>query len=149
MLSKEKQADVLSCFHDGGFTELNRDGNDIRFFMEINYIAELIDPDYTGFQCILTDCKEIFFELYGGRRIDNLVQILELDLEIGSAEVADDKVMVYCRCCKDLEGNWCTEDFGGILYFNADDLRIFNEAGMEMSLDELLEVCNRYWANHD
>jgi hypothetical protein len=109
MLGKEEQANVFTCLHDGGFTELLRDGDAIRIFVEINYVAELVDPDYTGFQCVLTDCRSFCFELYDGRRVDNLLQILELDLEIGHAEVNNDDVAVYCRCERDLEGNWCDE----------------------------------------
>lgn len=130
-------------FHDGNLTKFIRNQSDFEFAIEIEYLAELINPMYSLFKGKLKNCTKLEYHVWGEehRIIDNLNTLGALELEILHAEVMDNYIAVKCLS----DDGSC----GGDLVIVADDIIIFDENNQEVTLNKLDEICKLYWhKNH-
>jgi len=141
MQNLEDQCDFFSIFHDGGFTTLQRKGNDIEFQVDIEYLAEIIDPTYTAFSVALKNCHYCAFESWDDNKVrdenlDSLNTYIS-DMEISKADCANDLINVVCLDSR--------KNSGGFFFFSCGRVVVFDEGGREITLDELKDIASRYW----
>jgi hypothetical protein len=142
----EKISDVFSIFHDGSIVAWGGDKNLLRLKIECLYLAELIDPSYEYFHINLLDVEQLMLEPWMNPKelpqeyykINS--QIFQAELELLSTEIDGNIVKVYCNQ-HDMSFNYC----GGVLFLKCSDVEIYDQAGKEMTLDELDVVCRQYW----
>ncbi|WML34972.1 hypothetical protein [Clostridium sp. OS1-26] len=134
----ENQADIFSIFHDGSFTKFIKNQSDVEFIIEIEYLAELINPMFSLFKGKLKNCTKLEYHVWGEehRIIDNLSTLGALDLEVLYAEVKGN--YIEAKCFDD-------ENCGGDLVIVTDDIIIFDENNQEVLLNKLVEICKSYW----
>lgn len=135
------QADIFCIFHDGSFSSFIRNQGDVELTIDIQYLAELINPKYSMFKVKLRNCTKLGYHVWGEehRIVADLNTLDKLDLEIANAEVMNNYVAVKCYSA--------VESCGGDLVFMTDDILIFDEGGQEISLDKLDEICKLYWSS--
>ena len=146
--AKENIANIFSMFHDGCFLSHDFDGDELSLTIEIMYLAERVDPEFTKFRVklirpsnisfctwpinldneptLITDLSEIFHDGVG---------ILQAKLEGHTIEVACDQISS--------DRDYC----GGVLAFEAKSVIVLDEAGKEYSIVELGQLCTAYWSN--
>lgn len=138
----EVQADIFNKFHDGRFTKFLRCKADVDFLIDIQYLAETVNSEFTSFSGKLKNCSKLEFIVWGKEHegIDDLKILGILDLEIISAKAIDNKIAIGCY----LSGGNC----GGDLVFIADDIVMFDESGQEINFDKLNDISKRYWNSY-
>lgn len=57
----ENVRDVFPIFHDGSLTSYTNDGDDVRLEIEIQYLAERVDPNFRKFVVHLFDVRDVQF----------------------------------------------------------------------------------------
>jgi len=141
----EEIADALSVFHDGSISDGSHLPGKPDLFVQIRYLAERIDPSFTGFRVYFAEGTIYRFQAWSDEdvlpeEVRGLPKIIALDLEILSAKSDDGAVVVACLSHSD--------DFpsqGGELRIASTGLKVCDESGLEYSLDELGVVCKGYW----
>lgn len=134
----KNQADIFSIFHDGNFTKFIRNQRDVEFTIEIEYLAELINPIFSLFKGKLKNCTKLEYHVWGKEHviIDNLNTLGALELEVLDAEVKGNYIGVKCLDDK---------NYGGDLVIVTDGITIFDENNQEVTLNKLIEICKSYW----
>ncbi len=141
MQKLEEQCDFFNIFHDGGFTTLQRKGNDIEFQIDIEYLTEIIDPTYTYFSVALKNCHYCAFESWDDNEVRdedvNVINTYIEDMEILNANCENNQVHVICH------GG--LKSIGGYFIFSCDRIVVLDEEGNEVTLDELKGIARRSW----
>lgn len=73
---KEKQSDIFNMFHDGYLINLKKKGSFVEFVIEIIYLAEIINKNYTQFYGHLHNCTQLSFLGNFSRGLRHLYQFL-------------------------------------------------------------------------
>lgn len=135
----QNQANIFCIFHDGSFTEFSKNQSDIEFTIDIQYLAELINPKFSVFKGKLKNCTKLQYHVWGKEHkvIYDLNTLGVLYLEIAHAEVTDNYITV--KCFSD------DVNCGGDLMIIADDIIIYDEAEQEVTFDKLKETSKLYW----
>lgn len=124
-------------FHDGDFISLERNNQDVGFQIQIQFLAELVKPDYTFFKGVLKECGICQF-----KRWEDTETIIE-DIEAINALI---KGMEILHACLDREqiivncqgmGN---ENKGGDFLFVCDNIELFDQEGRFVTTEELQEL---------
>lgn len=141
MINITHQSTIFNAFHDGSFLLLRRNKRDIEFQVEIQYLASTIDPTYTHFRGTLINCRQCAFDLWDEEKARyedlDVISGLLIDMEISNARYEGDHVYVHCLGDQNYSG--------GTLSFACDAIRIFDEGGKELSIDELCALAEQYW----
>jgi hypothetical protein len=145
-MNAEKIKDVFSTFHDGEIAGWEGDKTCLRLKIECEYLAELINPVFNHFHLEITEVQQLIFipwmnpiELTQEYFVE-LKDMFQANLEILSAEIANDLVKIYCNQ-HDTSFDYC----GGTLCLNCNDISIFDQRGKEMTIDQLAAISNSYW----
>lgn len=140
-MTLENQAKAFSIFHDGSINNLTRIRNDIELIIEIQYLAQMINPKFTIFKCNLENCTKFEYHTWSIENglIDNLDILTKLDLEIYDAKVVNDSIKIICFSDD--------KDYSGDLVIIADDIIISDENNQVITLSKLTELCKLYWGN--
>ncbi len=139
----ENQADVFRIFHDGSFAKVIRNQDDVELIIEIQYLAELINPNFSLFKVQLKNCTKLEYHEWGKEHsiIDDLNILGALYLDINGAEVIDNYISVTCFCFSS------DETCGGDLVVVTQNILIFDENDQEVIFDKLYEIGKTYWNN--
>jgi putative acetyltransferase len=136
---------VFAMFHDGSIAEGNiREDGTCELKIDIEYLAERVDPKYRAFRVELAGFSDFVFEpwLEGepAPAID-FETAAGLDLTILSAEI-DATGLVSLHCTQDYHD---TGYDGGVIQFRASGLQLFDESGKAMTVAELETISDGYW----
>ncbi len=140
--------DIFSIFHDGGIVDCEGDLNKLTLTIQCNYLAELINPNFENFYVDLIGITKLNFDPWMNpidlKKIEfkSHEEFLKLDLEILSAEIKDDFVLVSCNQ-HDTDLDFC----GGHLMISANDFRLYDHNKNILTIDELDSICRLYWDN--
>ena len=145
----EDAARAFSAFHDGGISFVAAVGDAIEAKIDIQYLAERVDPSFRSFYIELQECRNLRFEPWApkgglGNELKNINEIKEvnsLDLEILSATVEAGEVHVECLVHA---SNQPIQ--GGQLVFAAGELNVTDQLRRTISTADLLIICEDYWA---
>ncbi len=142
---RERLALLFSIFHDGDIVNVELNSKQLRFEVEILYLAKRINPEFTKFFVTLENVNNLTFSTWSnipGRDeiLDSVEAIFEPVLEILSAEVKDNFIEVACSQSSNKYA-YC----GGNLRFIADTATITDESGKSYSVNELDSICSEYW----
>jgi len=114
--------------------------------VEIQYLAERINPVFRKFQIILENVENIKFRTWPSdlkskaKLITEPSVIFKPKLDILEGNIKEEQIQVIC--------NQASPDFeycGGELYFSSTLAIVTDEAGKSYSIDELDVLCKGYW----
>ena len=142
----ENIKDIFSIFHDGGIVNVHLEKDVLFMEVEIQYLAELIYPNFRKFSVVLNCIENIRFSTWPGdlksdpEVLTDIDTIFKPELEILEGNIKDGEMQIIC--------NQHLPDFdycGGELYFTASFAEVFDEAGKSYSINELDTLCKEYW----
>ena len=146
MNTLENISDVFSILHDGSISAWTGTKKLLRLKVDCLYLAERIDKSYDHFYIELSEVSELSFSTWPNP-IDLPVLILtdpddifKADLEVLSAEIEEDKVVVVCEQ-HDTSFDYC----GGTLNLCCKAVKVFDQGRKELTIDEFDELCSGYW----
>ena len=139
MTTSEELADIFSIFHDGWISAIEPAGPDLRLRIEVEYIAELISPEFTSFTLELSDVTTFAYESWDKGRHATAAEIAALEPEILQAEVEGEFVCVICDHT-DPSGNG-----GGTLTIFCRGYSLFDQHGTPVPVERLQETAKYYW----
>lgn len=140
--------DIFSIFHDGGIVDCKGDLNKLTLTIQCNYLAELIYPDFENFYVDLIGVDKLDFDPWMNPidletiNFNSYEDYLKVDLEILSAEIKDDFVLITCNQ-HDTDLDYC----GGNLIISANDFNLFDQNSRQMTIEQLDSICRTYWDN--
>lgn len=143
---QNKIEDIFSIFHDGTITEWKPIENGIELTIECEYLAELIDSNFTKFYVELNKISKLEFDSWMNpielpKEIKKTpTEIFKAELEILSAKTENGIVQITCNQ-HNTEFNYC----GGNLQILAENITVKSENNSELSVDDLNEISNSYW----
>jgi protein tyrosine phosphatase len=139
---KSDQTAIFNIFHDGVFLSLEREKENMHFQIQIQYLAEMIDPMYTYFTGVLQNCRHFSLQVWNDENRNyediDMISSLLMNLEISRAVFENENVLVHCL--SEENGN-----AGGSLIFSCENIVIFDEGKRKISIEELQEIYHRYW----
>ena len=140
--------DIFSIFHDGGIVDCEGDFDKLTLTIQCNYLAELINPDFENFFVDLIGINKLEFDPWTNpihlekRDFRSHEEYLKVDLEILSAEIKDDFVLITCNQ-HDTDLDFC----GGNLMISANGFKLFDHNNKQMTMDQLDSISRTYWDN--
>lgn len=142
----ENVSDVFSIFHDGGIIECHYENGSLLMEVEIQYLAERINPAFRRFMFRLFDVKNLHFSTWPSdlksepKVFREVATIFKTELEILEASFEEDQIKVVCNQHSP-EFDYC----GGELYLSATSAEVTDEAGKSYTIEELDTLCRGYW----
>ncbi len=144
----ENIIEIFNIFHDGEITKHKLHNNCLSLEIEIEYLANLVDKNFTKFFVELDDVKDISFYPWlhdmsnkqKQKSLTDVDKIFRAKLEILESNIKDSKIEIILNQ-HDLELEYC----GGELYFKSSSARVYDENGKLYGIEELGELCDRYW----
>ena len=142
----EDVRDIFSILHDGRTSTWTGDKNFLTLKINCEYLAERMDKSFKSF---FVECRQIDkLELHPWMNPIGLPQILlieiedifKAELEILSAEIENDFVKITCSQ-HNLDFDYC----GGTLLLNCKQIKIFDQARRQLTIEEFDKICNDYW----
>ena len=141
---------LFNALHDGGIVSWHGDKNQLNLKIECQYLAELLDPSFGHFHLQLLQIERLVFvpwmnqEFIPHEYFVSLEDIFQSPLEIKSADIKDDLVVVYCS-----QGKPGYDYSGGNLYIKCADFKLSDQRNAEISLNELKTISTKYWREFD
>ncbi len=142
----ESVRDVFSIFHDGSLVSYTNDGDDLRLEVEIQYLAERVNPSFRKFNVNLFRVGDLQFSTWPSNlkaepeTITELRRIFEAGLEILEGNIKDGLIEVVCN-----QHSPAFAYCGGELRFRCTCATVTDEAGKAYSIEELDALCKGYW----
>lgn len=134
---------AVACLHDGTITSIEQTSDTLTFSIEIQYLAEMIDPGYKHFTYQFVNCHQLFYEPWNEDKPErDIATIVSMELEINEVTQEEAYIKIICLC--DLPGNE-----GGHLYIQADDLLIYDQGGNNITFEEIQRITRTYWHKTD
>lgn len=124
-------ADLWNMFHDGSIVSI--DGSvpgDVRLFVDIPYVREMLPGTGQGFEVVITDCTRLSFAQWDRPAITDLRAMARLAPQILSAE-AKDCIEVACA--------------EGMLVLQYGAASVFIDGQQPISMEDLGHACEGYW----
>lgn len=137
---------VFSIFHDGGIVHCHDENGSLLLKIEIQYLAERINPDFRKFSVLLENVKGVYFSTWPSdlksepEVLKDVTSIFKPELEILEGNFKEGQIQVVCNQHSP-EFDYC----GGELYLSATSAKVTDEDGKSYSLDELDTLCKGYW----
>lgn len=128
-------ADILGTLHDGGITDYNGDFKKLELIIRCDYLAEIEKKDAKHFFLSVEDIQKFEFHYWGGKIVNDIEKIIDLELEIGYSEIKNDTIVVSCN----------TWESGGELFIKAKNPVLKNEDGITISTKKLYSMAKEYW----
>lgn len=139
---------IFNLLHDGGIENYSGDSEKLQLEIGCIYLAEHINPAYENFYIELEKIEK--FELHPWWKtgfdqdliLNDFKEIAQLGLDIGSADIQDDFVIIYCS-------HWGKDgDFvGGNIHLKCQSVKIFDHQKNEITIQELDKIAQEYWDN--
>lgn len=140
-MNNTAMVDIFNMFHDGDFVSLERNNQDVGFQIEIQFLAELVQPDYTFFRGILKNCQICQFKRW--EDTETIIEDIEVinalikGMEILRARLDRGKIAVNCQGMKN-------ENRGGDFIFACDDIELFDQGGRFVTEEELQVLSQKF-----
>lgn len=144
----EQIATLFTIFHDGVIVRAATDSNDVCLDVEIEYLAERIDPSFRQFRVRLVGVRSMRFVPWLNDLAIEPVAITDVptifgpELDILNGGIQDGVIQVACIQDSN-ELDYC----GGEFFFQAEFAQVSDEAGCLYSFDALESLCKDYWSN--
>jgi hypothetical protein len=139
-INRDKIIKTLCLNHDGVITEIRHENNQLNMKIEISYLANMINEDYTIMKYKLLGYSKLEFINCeeNNKKYTNIDEIEKMELTI-----LDAKKIKKGICINVVTSN----DKYGIIFLLADDIIIYDQNNIEMDYNELYEICKNYWNN--
>jgi len=146
MTAIEDIRDIFSIFHDGVISAWAGNKELLTLTVDCEYLAERIDKSFDKFYVELSFIDKIEldpctnpFDIPTVIKI-NLDDIFRAELEILSADIKDNVVVVTCN-----QYNTNFDYCGGNLKINCRSIKVFDQSKNELTIEQLDKICNEYW----
>lgn len=142
----ENISNVFSIFHDGGIVNCHHENGSLLFEIEIQYLAERINPDFQKFMLRLNEVKNLYFSTWSNdlksepKVLRDTTTIFKSELEILEGNSEENLIQVVCLQHSP-EFDYC----GGKLCFSSTSVEVTDETGKGYSIEELAALCKSYW----
>lgn len=147
MITKQDASDVLSIFHDGTISKYSGDRNKLTLTIDCQYLAELIDSKFHKFSAQITLVEELSLRTWpqnksaSSKTLTDLSKVFQAELEILNV-TKNEKGEKVLNCLQpESKFNYS----GGELIIVAAEIQVFDQAGREMNIEQLLELAEKYW----
>ena len=138
--------DIFSILHDGTISAWTGDKNLLTLTVDCEYLAERIDKSFDRFYVELKNVDKLELDPWTNP-IDlptivktNYADIFKAELEILSADIKEDVVVVACNQ-HDTSFDYC----GGNLTISCRKINIYDQNKNELTIDQFGEICKNYW----
>ncbi len=137
---------IFSVFHDGDISRAKKEITILQLDVEIEYLAERINPSFQNFYVTLYGVKDLSFTTWPDvaeaepEIITDLSAIFTSGLEILSGEIENNSIKVACNQPLP-ELGYC----GGFLKLYVSSAVVKDEAGKEYSIRQLCSLSKGYW----
>lgn len=146
MTATEDIRTVFSILHDGTISAWTGDKNLLALTVDCAYLAKRIDKSFDKFYIELINVEKL--ELDPWTNPINLPTIVKTDyadifkaeLEILSADIKDDAVIVSCN-----QGYRDSDCSGGNLTICCQAIKVFDQNRNELTIEQFGEICKQYW----
>lgn len=130
--------------HDGIVLEAGYEDQKLNLKIEIPYLADIINPDYSWFYLTLSECSRVVFRPWGEWQNDihEVSSIFNYKINILEAKLEDGNVEISCSMI-DKEAPYK----GGKLIVDAQSIQVFDEDFMRVDLKGMQAISKRYWKN--
>ncbi|WP_027420544.1 hypothetical protein [Crocinitomix catalasitica] len=140
-------ATVFSIFHDGGIVSCKLDNNLLSITVSCKYLAELISPQFENFYLELNGTNLFEYIPWTNQEEESLIVkalpvISKCEFELIRAKVVDNHVEVNCH-----EHNSIFLTPGGHFCIKAAGIKIKDENGKTITIDQLKSINKAYWSN--
>jgi len=141
-------SDIFTIFHDGEIACCEPNGDALRLEVEIEYLAERINPAFRKFTIQLYGVEDLRFQTWPRdpqshpEILRDLKVISKSELGILQGNIKEGQIQVICDQHAP-EFDYC----GGELFFTAESVEVFDESGKSYSMKALDELCEGYWAS--
>jgi len=138
-MENRTKVSIFNMFHDGQFVFLERNEQEVLFEIRIDFLAELLQPEYTNFKGILRRCRECRFEPWEGATIYEDIKAINTlirDMDILDTQLIDEQVVINCYGMKKKEK-------GGDFFFCCDDIELFDQDGFPITVEKLEELSRK------
>jgi hypothetical protein len=139
-------SDIFSIFHDGCIVSCHYKNDSLVMEVEIQYLAERINPSFQKFTVRLDGVSNLYFSTWPRDRksepeiLRGIETIFKPELEILKGTIEEGQVIVFCDQSL-LDFDYC----GGDLYLSAISAEVTDETGKSYSIEELGILCKSYW----
>lgn len=139
--------DVLNILHDGAIIRAVDLEDSAHFDVHIPYLTTLINPEFKIFTLKISGFRNAEFLIWpdvkGGKRktINTFSEIFCVKPEIVECSFEKGLHKIICNIPK-VDPSYNT---GGELFFEADSIEVFDEAGKPYTLKQLDDLCSKYW----
>ncbi|GJM62345.1 hypothetical protein PEDI_28970 [Persicobacter diffluens] len=144
-LSRDVQ-DLFDILHDGSIGELVKINTQIRFKIEIEYLAELINEHHDHLFLFFEKPKTVIFKPWSDEHdsITIFEVISRLELEILSCDIENKTCVLQCTCHESSHGFP-----GGELIFDFSTFIIKDQDENDITIAHLRNLANQYWNSFD
>jgi hypothetical protein len=138
--------DIFSIFHDGSLVSYFSDGDTLGLEVDIQYLAERVNPSFLKFKVCLFGVGDVQFSTWPSdlkeksETITELPKIFEADLQILDGKIKEGLIEVVCTQ-RSRTFAYC----GGELRFRCTYATVTDEAERAYSIEELGALCKGYW----
>ncbi|QUY43518.1 hypothetical protein [Acaryochloris marina] len=142
----ENISNVFSIFHDGDIVNGHQKNSSLLIEVEIQYLAERINPPFRKFMLRLDNVRNLHFSTWPSdwksepKVLRDAKTIFKSELGILEGNYEEDQIKVACDQHLP-EFDYC----GGELHFSATSVEVTDEAGKGYSIEELGALCKDYW----
>jgi len=146
MAATQDIRDIFSILHDGTISGCTGDKELLTLTVDCEYLAERIDKSFDLFYVYLINVNKL--ELDPWTNPSDLPTIIKKDyqeifkagLEILSAEIKDDDVVITCNQ-HDTSFDYC----GGNLIISCQAIKVSDQNKNELTIEQFGEICKNYW----
>lgn len=137
-------SEVFNLLHDGVIVEGMYEGQQLNLKIEIPYLADIINPDYSWFYLTLNGCSSVHFEPWDERQTQILssTAIFSQRINILDAQMQGERLLISCSVVGKK-----TSFGGGRLIIEAESIKVFDEDLIATSLEDLKGLAAKYWKN--
>ncbi len=138
--------DIFSILHDGTISAWSGDENLLTLKVDCRYLAERIDKSFDSFFVDLFQVDNLHLTTWPNPfdlpvlTLTDLNEIFKAELQILSADIKDDSVVVACNQ-HDTTFNYC----GGNLTIGCKKIKVYAQNKNELTIDDLGILCKSYW----
>jgi hypothetical protein len=146
MSSTEDIRDIFSILHDGIIYSWTGDKNLLTLKIDCQYLAEYVDKSFDSFYVDLIEVDNLYLTTWPNPfnlpvlTLTDLNDIFKAGLEILSADIAENEVVVACN-----QHNTDFDYCGGNLTVGCRTIKIYDQNKNELTIDKLDEISKKYW----
>lgn len=97
-MEKQAMSDLFTALRGGTIRDLQREGQTVRFRVELPALASVEDDGFSFFYAALTGCSQFFLQPFRNEStvLDRIEQIERLEVAIHEGTVQGELVKVFC-----------------------------------------------------